>query len=231
MTDTMVPAGAEASGTCTAFNAAKGFGFIDMAGATVFVHNSDCEEGKQPKVGDLLTFTVEPRRNNPEQMCAKNVKGCSEDRQPAWGPGGGGGAWAGPVEGTGAHTGSVKSFGSKGYGFITMDDGAEMFFNVRDCVGSKPIAGDKVKFDICDSERNPGHKQATNVTGGSQPLDAPHGVAGGGGYGAMGGAWGGDWGWGGGKGMWGGGKGWGMKGGLKGGMMMANGPYGKGGYG
>lgn len=106
-----------------------------------------------------------------------------------------------------------------------------MFFNVRDCVGSKPIAGDKVKFDICDSERNPGHKQATNVTGGSQPLDAPHGVAGGGGYGAMGGAWGGDWGWGGGKGMWGGGKGWGMKGGLKGGMMMANGPYGKGGYG
>lgn len=104
-----------------------------------------------------------------------------------------------------------------------------MFFNVKECVGSKPIAGDTVKFDIGDSERNPGQKQATNITGGSQPLDAPHGGCGG--YGGMWGG-GGDWGWGGGfgKGMWDGGKGygWGMKGGLKGGMMMAQGPYGKG---
>lgn len=106
-----------------------------------------------------------------------------------------------------------------------------MFFNVKECVGSKPAPGDTVKFDIGDSERNPGQKQAVNITGGSQPLDAPHG----GGWGPM---WGPDWGWGG-KGMWDGGKGFGggyggwggppMKGGLKGGMMMANGgPYGKG---
>ena len=106
-----------------------------------------------------------------------------------------------------------------------------MFFNVKECVGSKPAPGDTVKFDIGDSDRNPGQKQAINITGGSQPLDAPHA----GGFGPM---WGPDWGWGGGKGMWDGGKGFGgfgggwggppMKGGLKGGMMMANGPYGKG---
>ena len=104
-----------------------------------------------------------------------------------------------------------------------------MFFNVKECVGSKPAPGDTVKFDIGDSDRNPGQKQAVNITGGSQPLDAPTG----GGFGPM---WGPDWGWGGGKGMWDGGKGFGfgggwggppMKGGLKGGMMMA-GPYGKG---
>mmetsp|Transcript_1773 Transcript_1773/g.2617 ORF Transcript_1773/g.2617 Transcript_1773/m.2617 type:complete len:226 (-) Transcript_1773:188-865(-) len=217
------------TGTCTSFNALKGFGFIDMGGVTVFVHHSQCEAGKQPKVGDVLTFSLEPRKNNPEQMQAKDVKGCTEMRQDPWAAQG----WAGPVEGTGAHTGKVKNFGTKGYGFITMEDGVEMFFNVKECVGSKPAAGDIVKFDIGDSDRNPGQKQAVNVTGGSQPLDAPQG----GGFGPM---WGPDWGWGGGKGMWDGGKGFGgcggwggppMKGGLKGGMMMANGPYGGKGFG
>ena len=69
-------------------------------------------------------------------------------------------AFAGPVEGTGAYTGSVKNFGSKGYGFIVMEDGVEMFFNIKDCVGSKPVAGDTVKFDIEESPIKPGSKQA-----------------------------------------------------------------------
>eukprot|EP00913_Durusdinium_trenchii_P036005 g33687.t1 len=45
----------EATGTCTSYNTLKGFGFIDMGGVTVFVHHSQCEEGKQPK--RALTFT------------------------------------------------------------------------------------------------------------------------------------------------------------------------------
>ena len=32
-----------------------------MGGVTVFVHSSDCEPGKQPKEGDVLTFNYEPR--------------------------------------------------------------------------------------------------------------------------------------------------------------------------
>ena len=40
----------------------QGFGFIDMAGQTLFVHFSECEVGKQPKEGDILTFQYEPRR-------------------------------------------------------------------------------------------------------------------------------------------------------------------------
>ena len=80
----------EGTGTCTQFNVMKaspvgmvcpirftrrdcvlgvhvqmrfcqGFGFIDMGGVTVFVHSSDCEPGKQPKEGDVLTFNYEPR--------------------------------------------------------------------------------------------------------------------------------------------------------------------------
>lgn len=39
----------------------QGFGFIDMGGVTLFVHFSECEAGKQPKEGDVLTFQYEPR--------------------------------------------------------------------------------------------------------------------------------------------------------------------------
>eukprot|EP00930_Biecheleria_cincta_P030946 TRINITY_DN21448_c0_g1_i1.p1 TRINITY_DN21448_c0_g1~~TRINITY_DN21448_c0_g1_i1.p1 ORF type:complete len:1195 (+),score=215.21 TRINITY_DN21448_c0_g1_i1:91-3675(+) len=77
-----------ATGTCTSFNSIKGWGFIDMAGTTIFVHNSDCEAGKQPKVGDVLIFTTEPKRNNPSQMQARNVTGCSAPREsPGGAPG------------------------------------------------------------------------------------------------------------------------------------------------
>ena len=33
-----------------------------MGGITLFVHFSECEPGKQPKEGDILTFQYEPRR-------------------------------------------------------------------------------------------------------------------------------------------------------------------------
>lgn len=159
----------EGTGTCTNFTW-KGFGFIDMGGITLFVHQSECEPGKVPKVGDVLTFQYEPRRQNPEQFQAKNVKGCTGvSESAAWGA-----PFTGPVQGTGVHTGTVKSFGPKGYGFINMEDGKEMFFNVKDCVGSKPISGDTVRFDVVDSDTKPGQLKAANITGGSQPLDSPH---------------------------------------------------------
>ena len=93
-------------------------------------------------------------------MQARSVKGCSAARTDVWGQP----KFAGPVEGTGAYTGSVKSFGAKGYGFIVMEDGVEMFFNIKDCVGSKPVAGDTVKFDIEESPIKPGSKQAGSHT-------------------------------------------------------------------
>lgn len=43
------------------YSCRQGFGFIDMAGQTLFVHFSECEVGKQPKEGDILTFEYEPR--------------------------------------------------------------------------------------------------------------------------------------------------------------------------
>ncbi|CAK9020122.1 Uncharacterized protein SCF082_LOCUS14797 [Durusdinium trenchii] len=115
-------------------------------------------------------------------MEAYNVKGCTGVDE-AWS---GSFAGAGPVEGTGAYSGTVISFGPKGFGFISMGEGQpELFFNAKDCVGSKPVTGDTVKFDLTPSDAKPGQMQARNVTGGSQPLDSPHpGTT----------AWGGDWG-------------------------------------
>lgn len=209
----------------------KGYGFVDMGGSDVFVHINDCSGG-QPKEGDILSFDVVPRQNNPQHMQAKNVTGGTAPR--------GSPGFAGPVEGTGAHTGTVKAFGTKGYGFIALPDGSELFMNIKDCVGSKPVPGDTVKFDMGPSDNKPGMLQARNITGGSAPLEPPPGK---GGYGSWGGkgAMGGDWwgnggcggggmgkgmGWGGGYGGWGGGCG--GFGGGKGGMM--GGPYGKGGW-
>lgn len=56
--------------------ACQGFGFIDMGGITLFVHQSECEPGKVPKVGDVLTFQYEPRRQNPEQFQAGFETAC-----------------------------------------------------------------------------------------------------------------------------------------------------------
>ena len=192
---------------------------MDMGGSDVFVHINDCTGG-QPKEGDVLSFDVVPRQNNPEHMQAKNVTGGTAPRSQS--PG-----FTGPVEGTGAYSGTVKFMGAKGYGFITSADGTEIFINIKDCVGSKPVTGDAVKFDLSPSDNKPGEMQARNITGGSAPLDSALGMKGGfgawGGKGMMsmgGGAWG---------------KGMGMSyggygfGGCKGGMMMA-GPYGKGGW-
>jgi len=171
------------TGTCKSFNGLKGWGFIDMNGTDVFVHIKDCTDGKQPKQGDFMTFTTEPRQNNPEHMQAKNVTGGTDQKEGAYG------AFAGPVEGTGAYEGTCKAFGMKGFGFITQADGSELFVHVKDCVGSRPVPGDKLKFDIRDSETKPGQQQASNVTGGTAPLVDPNQDKG------MGkGAWGPSWG-------------------------------------
>ena len=91
---------------------------------------------------------------------AYNVKGCTGVDE-AWS---GSFAGAGPVEGTGAYSGTVISFGPKGFGFISMGEGQpELFFNAKDCVGSKPVTGDTVKFDLTPSDAKPGQMQARSI--------------------------------------------------------------------
>ena len=46
---------------------------------------------------------------------------------------------------------------------VCREDGKEMFFNVKDCVGSKPISGDTVRFDVVDSDTKPGQLKARGL--------------------------------------------------------------------
>jgi len=65
-----------------------------------------------------------------------------------------------------AYQGVVKSFnGAKGYGFITQEDGTDIFVHEKDCGGASPQAGDTVTFDVEDSPNKPGTYVAKNISG------------------------------------------------------------------
>ena len=59
-------------------------------------------------------------------------------------------------------TGTVKFFNAtKGFGFITQDDGKDLFFHISEIQGQEPQDGDKVEFEIGESNKGP---CATKVT-------------------------------------------------------------------
>eukprot|EP00747_Dinoflagellata_sp_TGD_P164075 gnl/TRDRNA2_/TRDRNA2_183514_c0_seq1.p2 gnl/TRDRNA2_/TRDRNA2_183514_c0~~gnl/TRDRNA2_/TRDRNA2_183514_c0_seq1.p2 ORF type:complete len:196 (-),score=54.48 gnl/TRDRNA2_/TRDRNA2_183514_c0_seq1:314-901(-) len=171
-------------GTVKSFSAMKGYGFIDCNGTDIFVHYKDCSGGGL-QVGDTVTFEMVESEKKPGTYAAKTVTG---------GTGGAPG-----VLGSGASRGTVKSFNAeKGWGFITCNvTGVDVFVHIRDCQGGQPQAGDTVAFDQEPSPTKPGQMKASNVTGGTQPLNMggkggyDMGSWGGkGGYGAMTGDWG-----------------------------------------
>jgi CspA family cold shock protein len=54
------------------------------------------------------------------------------------------------------NTGTVKFFNAgKGFGFITPDSGADLFFHVSEIQGPQPRDGDKVNFEIGQGKKGP----------------------------------------------------------------------------
>ena len=54
------------------------------------------------------------------------------------------------------NTGTVKFFNtSKGFGFITPKEGNDLFFHVSELQGSTINDGDKVEFEIGESQKGP----------------------------------------------------------------------------
>ena len=52
--------------------------------------------------------------------------------------------------------GTVKFFNvSKGFGFITKEEGEDIFFHVSEIQGQEPKDGDKVEFEVGEGRKGP----------------------------------------------------------------------------
>lgn len=162
------------SGRVTRFHPERGWGFVELNGVDIMVHVNDCKPedvelftGGQPQVGDTVSFEIEPRKDNPEHMQAKRVIGGTDERCcNTKGKG-----QVTPVQGSGQFYGVVKAFNAKGFGWIESFDGSRTWVELRDCVGSRPVTGDRVQFDLQLTGQAGRALQAVNVTGGTAPLD------------------------------------------------------------
>ena len=54
------------------------------------------------------------------------------------------------------NNGTIKFFNaSKGFGFITQDNGKDIFFHISEVNGPEPQDGDKVEFEVGEGKKGP----------------------------------------------------------------------------
>ncbi|MBX9243480.1 cold shock domain-containing protein [Actinotalea ferrariae] len=150
-------------GTVTWYEPGKGYGFItpDGGGAEIFVHSSAIVGGGVISEGQRVAFLVVPGEKGPQA-----------DHLLPLGAEAGSGA-AGASDGA---DGTVTWYDAdKGFGFVTQESGGEdVFVHARALAGglTELSEGDRVTFDVAESERGP-QARDVRLVGGSARRGAP----------------------------------------------------------
>ncbi len=148
-------------GTVSWYEPGKGYGFLtpDGGGAEIFVHGSAIVVGGVISQGQRVAFLVVDGEKGPQ---AEHVLPLGADA-------------ARPAVVDDGADGTVTWYDAgKGFGFVTPDSGdGDLFVHVRALLGglTELAEGDRVTFDVAESEKGP---QARNVqlVGGSAPRGA-----------------------------------------------------------
>ncbi|OZB89486.1 MAG: cold-shock protein [Microbacterium sp. 14-71-5] len=154
-------------GTVSWYEPGKGYGFVapDGGGPEIFVHSSAIVTGGVISQGQRVAFLVVEGEKGPQADHLLPL-GAEAARR--------------VVAADGAD-GTVTWYDAdKGFGFVTPDSGDDVFVHVRALAGglSELSEGDRVTFDVAESEKGPQARNVRLVRGSAQrgaPAVAPRG--------------------------------------------------------
>tara|TARA_B110001452_G_scaffold264842_1_gene268529 strand:- start:83 stop:658 length:576 start_codon:yes stop_codon:yes gene_type:complete len=156
------------TGTAMRWNAQKGFGFIkpDDGGDDLFAHASGITDGSMLAEGSTVSYVKQYDDRKGKERAEEITGGCEE---PEWdGEEGGGGGVTGPPP-EGFMQGTAKFWNTKGYGFITPDDGgADVFVHFSQIEDGNALAEGAVCHYVKEFDADRGKERGVQVRGGFQ---------------------------------------------------------------
>ncbi|MBI2371023.1 MAG: cold shock domain-containing protein [Deltaproteobacteria bacterium] len=155
------------------FSEKRHFGFITADdGQEIFFHESEVNEPDRPlKEGDEVNFRVDQKEKGPQARGIVRLKSAPPTQAPR------GNLGRGKIR---------RLIVNKGYGFITADDGKDLFFHhssLREFKFTDLREGDGVEFRIIEEEKGPRavsirvHKPASPPAAGPAAADVAAGPA------------------------------------------------------
>ena len=172
------------TGTAMRWNAQKGFGFIkpDDGGDDLFAHVSGITDGSMLAEGSTVSYVKQYDDRRGKERAEEITGGCEE---PEWDEEAGEGGVTGPPP-DGMLQGTAKFWNSKGFGFITPDEGGpDVFVHFSQITDGNALAEGAVCHYVKEFDEVRGKDRGVQVVGGFQEQRRSQG--GGGDYGGGGG--------------------------------------------